>query len=1218
MDVLVLGPVQVWAGEDDVAIDRPLERALLVRLALAGGVPVPDGRLAEDLWGGDVERPVQRLRVVVSRLRAALGPRAEVIGRTPAGYHATVSASDLSTAEAAAQRLYGARRGSDHAAVAAAARDALALWRGPALADLRAVPYAAAEGERLDDWRLSLTVAGLEANLELGAAEEVVTELTGLVARHPLHEPLSGLLALALYRTGRQADALDRLARLRRLLAEELGVDPAPETARLELRILDHDPTLRPASAAAGAAGIYTAAAPVDTASAAAPHGGVPFGTDVGGVANGGGAGGVAHRGGGAAHGGGAGGVPHGGGVAGAPFGGVAGAPVGGGVAASTETTTAVPRPDPVVSAPLTSFVGRGREFDTLGARLAEPGLTTLVGVAGSGKSRLAAELARAAANSGRAVAFVELAPLARTEDVLPAVVAALEANGLATDISIAPDDPLPGIIAALGGSSAPGNSDTRSDLRAPSDSGAPSELGSRSGSDALGDSAVLGDLGGTSGSAAHRDSGACSSSGVSGGVGAPNDSGAQSDSDANEGAHAAALGGSDVWHDVDGSVASSVSAYSVAGGDGIGRRVFLVLDNAEHVIEPVVELVSTAVNSSVLVTSQRALGVAGESVYPLGPLERGIGVALFTERAGLHGLVTAAEREDLVRICAAVDWLPLGIELAAGLTRTLTISQLAQRIDDRVRLLVGGARDAGGGRHTSLRVALDWSYELLAERERAVLRRLGVFAGGCTLEAAEAVAPDDSSSDTRVDLAVGDIAPALADLVNRSLVTVQNYGASRRFALLETIRDYALAQLSETGETDSLRARHADWGLGLVRQIGKPDDFATAESVAAVFAEWPNILAALEYAPGTPRAAIGLRLAIAMHVPWLARAWFREARRHYGALIESLAATPAAPPNAAATGQADGTVAGRIGGATTSHPGDAPAPALADAPVSPAELAQALSHYGFHTLMTGDFDSAAAQLGRASELAAPLDDIELAQTVRYYQGIVDIERARLPEAVARLREGERLAVRVTQASSFADALGTALLYSGDAAGALAAYQRSTEVDRVNDDEHGLSRGLSNQAKALLDLGRTEDALALAEESDRYARRLDDRQILPLNDLTRAAVALAAGQLDAAETYCRAALAHEDEAGLARLELADVLIAKGELDEAAALLAEHDAAAVGGVPGLAARAIEAALRHVQGRPHRIERIRADYQTAGFGWQRYVARLEELEKPGSTS
>ncbi|WP_170160070.1 AfsR/SARP family transcriptional regulator [Nocardia tenerifensis] len=968
MDVLVLGPVQAWADGVAVTVDRPLERAVLVRLALANRVPVPDGRLAEDLWGAEVERPVQRLRVVVSRLRAALGPLADVIGRTPAGYQATVTATDLLAAEAAAQRLHTARRGGDYAAVASAAKEALALWRGHALADLRTIPFAAAEGDRLDDWRLSLTVAGLEANLELGAAGEVVTELTGLVGRHPLHEPLSCLLALALYRTGRQADALERLARLRRALSEELGVDPAPDTSALELRILDHDPALR---APATAEATPPSASPVD-------------------------------------------------------------------VVASE------PQPWPVVAAPMTSFVGRGREFATLTTRLAQPGLTTVVGVAGSGKSRLAAELARSMARS-RPVVFVELAPLGRAEDVLPAVTAALEAGGLVSGGSIDPNDQLTGIIAALGECANP----------------------------------------------------------------------------------------------------------------------LLVLDNAEHVTPSVAELVRATNGFSVLVTSQQPLGVPGESVYPLGPLDRSVGVALFIERAGLHGLVTAAERDELVAICAAVDWLPLGIELAAGLTRTLTISQLAQRIDDRVRLLVGGARGAAGGRHTSLRVALDWSHELLAERERTVLRRLGSFAGGCTLEAAEAVLPDG-------DLEPGDVAPALADLVNRNLVTVQTDGATRRFVLLETVRDYAQARLAEAGEVERLHAGHLRWCLDLVRAIGAPDDFAAAESVAAVFAEWPNILAALERAPGTSWATDGLRLAVEMHVPWLARAWFREAQRHYAALTDS-------------------------------------------AGLAAHELAQALSHYGFHTLMTGDLEAAAVRLAKAGELAAPLDDPELAQTVRYYQGIVDIERCRLPEAVQRLREGERSAMSDTQGSSFADALGTALLYSGDPAEALAAYTRSTKVDAAHEDEHGLSRGLGNQAKALLDLGRVEEALATAEESDRYARRLDDRQILPLNDLTRAAAALAAGNLDAAESYCRAALAHEeDAAGLARVDLADVLLAKGETAAARRLLDEFFAAAPGGVALLAARAVSVTLRQAEGDAAGartlLEQIRAEAAAAGFGWRRYTQRL----------
>ncbi|RJO76415.1 hypothetical protein D5S18_08820 [Nocardia panacis] len=942
-----------------MAIDRPLERAVLVRLALANRVAVPDARLARDLWGAEIERPVQRLRVVVSRLRATLGAHAGVIARTPAGYQTSAVVADLLAAEAAAQRMHTAQRGGDWPVIAESARAALSLWRGEALADLRAIPFARIEGERLDDWRLMLTVAGLQANLELGAPDEVVTELAALVARYPLHEPLGCLLALALYRSGRQGAALERLARLRRVLAEELGVDPAPDTARLEMRILDHDPALR----AAASVELFMDA-PVSAGSVA----------------------------------------------------------------------TEAP-----VTGPVTSFLGRGREFAALSARSARPGLITVTGVAGSGKSRLAIELARAAANSGRRVVHVELAPLTGDDDVAPAGMAALESAGLLDGT----DDP--------------------------------------------------------------------------------------------------------------------VAAF--------GPQVLLILDNAEHVRRGVREFIRTATGSSVLVTSQAPLGAPGESVYPLGPLDRGVAVALFTERAGLGGLVTAAEREDVVRICAALDWLPLGIELAAGLTRTLTIAQLATRIDDRVRLLVGGARNAGGGRHTSLRVALDWSHELLADRERAVLRRLGVFAGGCTLEAAEAVLPDPGGG---IAMEVGDIAPALADLVNRSLVSVQSDSGTRRFTLLETVRDYALSRAAEAGELEALRAAHLSWCRDLVAVAGAPDDFAAAEAVASVFAEWPNILAALEHAPGTPRAADGLRLANAMHVPWLARAWFPEARKHFSALVVDAIDLP------------------------------------------PAELAQALSHYGFHELMGGALERAADLLARAAEVAAPLGDAEPGQTVRYYQGIVDIERARLSTAIEHLRTGEALAERDSQAASFADALGTALLYSGDAVGALAAYRRSAEFDKAANDEHGLSRGLSNEAKALLDLGDTAAALAAVEQSDRYARRLDDRQILPLNDLTRAAVARAAGELDAAESYCRAAFEHEGATtGMARVDLADVLIVKGEWAEAATLLDGLRGRAYG-IPLLAARAVETSLRAARGdaigAAELAATLRAEFVATGFGWHRYADRI----------
>ncbi|MEV6559380.1 AfsR/SARP family transcriptional regulator [Nocardia sp. NPDC051756] len=223
MEVLILGPVVVRAGGVVIAVDRPLERAALVCLALARGLAVPDSRLAEGLWGDEVRgRPAERLWSVVSRLRATLGAQADVVERTAAGYRCTATMSDLLAAESASARVRAAELTGDHAAVRAEVAAALGHWRGQTLADVRSAPLVA-EARRLDTWRLELTTAGIAAAVESGDADEVVTELSRLVAAHPVHETLGRLYALALYRTGRQADALSSLDRLRRAVTDRLG-----------------------------------------------------------------------------------------------------------------------------------------------------------------------------------------------------------------------------------------------------------------------------------------------------------------------------------------------------------------------------------------------------------------------------------------------------------------------------------------------------------------------------------------------------------------------------------------------------------------------------------------------------------------------------------------------------------------------------------------------------------------------------------------------------------------------------------------------------------------------------------------------------------------------------------------------------------------------------------------------------------------------------------
>ncbi|WP_232667438.1 AfsR/SARP family transcriptional regulator [Pseudonocardia sp. TRM90224] len=252
MDVLVLGPTRISVDGQDVVLRRPLERALLVRLALAGGRAVHESLLTADLWPeGDSGAARRRLRVNISRLRQALGPWATLLEHTSGGYRLQGGqVPDRLAASLATMRIGDAVRAGRPAEVLDIATTVLGQWRGYALQDLRHVPFAAAEARSLDERHLELTVHRLTALLSLGAAEMIINELAGLAAVHPLNERVHTLLAHALYCAGRQADALGSLRTLRKALVDVAGLDPAPGTSQLECRILRHDPTLHPQSVA--------------------------------------------------------------------------------------------------------------------------------------------------------------------------------------------------------------------------------------------------------------------------------------------------------------------------------------------------------------------------------------------------------------------------------------------------------------------------------------------------------------------------------------------------------------------------------------------------------------------------------------------------------------------------------------------------------------------------------------------------------------------------------------------------------------------------------------------------------------------------------------------------------------------------------------------------------------------------------------------------------
>ena len=259
---------------------------------------------------------------------------------------------------------------------------------------------------------------------------------------------------------------------------------------------------------------------------------------------------------------------------------------------------------------------------------------------------------------------------------------------------------------------------------------------------------------------------------------------------------------------------------------------------------------------------------------------------------------LTERNAPAVAQICARLDGIPLAIELAAARVRALSVEQIAARLDDRFRLLTGGSRTALP-RQQTLRGAVDWSYDLLSEPERTLLRRLAVFAGGCTLEAAEA-GRRRSVRERVATTPVADLARPLVALVDKSLVQVEEAGdGERRYRLLETVRQYGQEKLAEHGELAAARDRHRDYFLALAeagRAAPRPAPDSALRSTA-LDREHDNLRAALAWCleqarrrdarclrrrPRTgataPRA--GLRIAGALWRFWWRRGHFDEGRR--------------------------------------------------------------------------------------------------------------------------------------------------------------------------------------------------------------------------------------------------------------------------------------------------------------------------------------------------
>jgi predicted ATPase/DNA-binding SARP family transcriptional activator len=464
----------------------------------------------------------------------------------------------------------------------------------------------------------------------------------------------------------------------------------------------------------------------------------------------------------------------------------------------------------------------------------------------------------------------------------------------------------------------------------------------------------------------------------------------------------------------VPGTVAAALGITSPAGAESPERvasavdskRLLLVLDNCEHVIAAAARMAEALLRANpharVLATSREPLRAPGERVYrvvPLavptggvddsGPPRETAAVALFVARAQAidRGFALDARTGPLARaVCRRLDGIPLAIELAAARSAGLGMDELAAHLDDRFRLLTGGHRTALP-RQQTMRATLDWSYELLPTIERTILRRLAVFAGGFTLEAASAVAPG-------ADLAAPVVVESVANLVAKSLVVVEDTGAVTRYRLLETMRAYALEKLGAEGELPPMAARHAAYYRDLLeRAESDPETRSTVEWLAVHGRLIHNVRAALDwtFSPGGD-AALGLALTVAAVPLWV----------HLSQMTECCARVERALASRGATGSSDARRDMRLYlalGTALLHTRGVGSPEMAAALATSLQLAEGLDDTEYrlralfelyvHRFVTGDFRGALALAEQVVAVAARTADPTDALIGRRLIGVV-------------------------------------------------------------------------------------------------------------------------------------------------------------------------------------------------------------------------------------
>jgi predicted ATPase/class 3 adenylate cyclase len=536
-------------------------------------------------------------------------------------------------------------------------------------------------------------------------------------------------------------------------------------------------------------------------------------------------------------------------------------------------------------------------------------------------------------------------------------------------------------------------------------------------------------------------------------------------------------------------------------------RKVLVVMDNCEHLMEACASLGEKLLRACpkvrILATSREALRVAAETAWrvpplalpdperlpPVETLAQSSAVALFADRA-VTALPTFTLSEKnarlIVQICQRLDGIPLAIELAAARLSVLSVEQIATRLQDRFRLLTGGSRTALP-RQQTLRATLDWSYDLLADPERALLRRVSVFAGGFNLEAAEAVCGWDP-------LAPDEVLDQVAALGGKSLLVISEQDAQPRYGLLETIREYAAARAGSAGEKDELDQRHRNYFLELAEEaeprLRGPDQLLWLERLDG---ELDNLRAGFRCSQERDDPDPAFRFATALGLFWRARGRFSEGREWLERVLQTVKGSPALHAKALAWA---GYLAIWQGAHAQAEQRAEEGLALYRKLGDPRGISFALQTLGAVALNQDDYDRAIQLEEESLSYFREVNDKSGIGLSYLYLGFIALQKAEHSRAMELLQEALTLFHQVGDKRSIAIAsrvMGDVELTQGHYASATALLEESLTLVREAKDSQEIRSILQLLGRAALCEGHYSRATERFEESLKLARELGQR-----------------------------------------------------------------------------------------------------------------------------